>query len=108
VLSQVVSGSNSYIVNAKINAPFANGQKQVSCSLIAAQNGVSTEIDRVDTLLVGNGQVTALGGITLNGVFTPSSPLSQVTIQVTCATGGDTRTLSNGRMSIIGVNALIQ
>jgi len=107
VLSQVVTGSNSYIVDAKLNAPFANGQKQVSCTLVAAEDGVSTELDRLDTLLLGNQQNTARGSFSLNGVFTAAGPLSSVTITVNCATGGDNRTLSNGRMSIIGVNVLV-
>jgi len=46
--------------------------------------------------------------MTLNGVFTAASPATLVTISITCATGGDTRTVTNGRISIIGVNTLFQ
>jgi hypothetical protein len=108
VLSQVVTGSNGYIVDAKLNIPFAGGQTQVSCALVAVQGGVSAELDRVDTLLLGSAKDIARGVISLNGVFTAAGPASTVTFNVNCSTGGDSRSVTNGRMSVIGVNSLVQ
>jgi len=56
VLSQTVSGTNSYMVDAKLNAPFAKNQSQVTCVLVAVENGVTSEIDRLDTLALGTTQ----------------------------------------------------
>jgi hypothetical protein len=67
---------------------------------------VTTIIDSSDALLIGNTQTTAKGGISLAGVYTASSSSANVTISVTCATGGDTRTLTNGRLNIVGANSL--
>ena len=109
VLSQVVSGTNSYMIDAKLNAPFAKGQSQITCVLVAVENGVTTEIDRLDTLLLGDNTNVAKGGVALEGVFTAAGgPSSVVTINVNCATGGDTRTVSNGRISVVGVDTLVQ
>ena len=109
VLSQTVSGTNSYMLDAKLNAPFAKGQTQVTCTLAAVENGVTTQIDRLDTLLLGDPGNVAKGGIALEGVFTPAAgSSSQVTFTVNCATSGDTRTVSHGRVSIVGVDTLVQ
>jgi hypothetical protein len=108
VLSQVVTGTNAYMVDAKLNAPFAINQTQITCVLAAVEQGVSTEIDRLDTLLIGDTKSTARGGVGLAGVFTAAGGASaSVTLNVSCATGGDTRTVSNGRMNIAGVDALV-
>jgi hypothetical protein len=70
---------------------------------------VTTEIDRLDTLLLGDNTNVAKGGVALEGVYTAAGgSASVVTINVNCATGGDTRTVSNGRISIVGVDTLIQ
>ena len=109
VLSQTVSGTNSYMVDAKLNAPFAKNQSQITCVLVAVENGVTGEIDRLDTLLLGDNSNVAKGGVALEGVFTAAGgPSSLVTINVNCTTGGDTRTVSNGRINIVGVDTLIQ
>ena len=106
VLSQVVTGSPAYLIDAKVNSPFANNAKSVSCSLTALDNGVLTTVDTSDALLIGNTQVTAKGGISLAGVYSASSSTASVTISVSCTTGGDTRTLTNGRLNIVGANSL--
>jgi len=61
-------------------------------------------------LLVGDsGGNSAKGGVSLEGVFTAAGgPSSVVTINVNCMTAGDTRTVSNGRMNVMGVDTLIQ
>jgi len=97
VLSQVVTGSPVYLIDAKVNS---------SCSLNALDNGVLTTVDTSDALLIGNTQVTAKGGISLAGVYSASSSSASVTISVSCTTGGDTRTLTNGRLNIVGANSL--
>jgi hypothetical protein len=96
------------MVDAKLNAPFANGQKEVSCALVAVEGGVSTELDRVDTLLLGNQQTTARGGISLAGVYTSKGATASVTFNVNCWTGGDARIITNGRLNIVGVDSLVQ
>ena len=97
------------MVDAKLNASFAKDEKQITCVLVAVENNVSKEIDRLDTLLVGNGSAPSKGAVALTGVFTPArGPSSAVTINVNCTTGGDTRTLSHGRMNIVGVDTLVQ
>jgi len=106
VLTQTVTGTPAYLVDAKVNSPFANNAKSVACSLTALDNGVTTVIDTSDALLIGNTQTTAKGGISLAGVYTASSSSASVTISVSCSTGGDTRTLTNGRMNIVGANSV--
>ena len=110
MLSQAVTGANSYMIDAKLNAPFAKGSKQISCTLGALENGVFAQIDILDTLLLGSDATnTAKGGIALEGVYTPvGGATAAITISVNCVTAGDTRTLSHGRMSITGVDALTQ
>ena len=108
VLSQVVTGTPAYLIDAKINSPFANNAKSVACTLTAVDNGVTTIIDSSDALLIGNTQTTAKGGISLAGVYNASSSSASVTFNVSCATGGDTRTLTNGRMNIVGANSVAQ
>jgi hypothetical protein len=109
VLSQVVSGTNSYMVDAKLNASFAKDEKQITCALVAVENNVTSEIDRLETQLVGNGNMAAKGAVALAGVFTAAGGRSSlVTIKVNCTTGGDTRTLSHGRMNVVGVDTLIR
>ena len=105
VLSQVVSGTNSYMIDAKLNAPFANGQKQLDCQLVAVEGGPTT-IDRLETLLLGSPQSVAKGGVALAGVYTATGGSgASVTISVVCS-ASDGRTVSHGRMNIMGVNSL--
>ena len=78
-----------------------NRQQEVH---VAAPNYVTVTYD-------ATGGNLALGAV--NGqhgmVFTAAGgPSSAVTINVNCTTGGDTRTLSHGRMNIVGVDALVQ
>src|SRR5881628_480000 len=40
-----VSGSNSYMADAKLNAPFAGSQTQITFVLVAVEGTVTTEID---------------------------------------------------------------
>jgi hypothetical protein len=110
VLSQTATGSNSYMVDAKLNAPWANSQTQITCVLVAVENAVTTEIDRLDTQLFANGgQSTARGVIALAGGYTAAGgPPSNVTIKVNCWTRGDTRTVTHGRMNVAGVDTLVQ
>src|SRR5437870_13037439 len=97
------------MVDAKLNAPFAKGQSQITCVLVAVENGVTTEIDRLDTLLLGDNTNVAKGGVALEGVFTAAGgPTSVVTINVNCATGAHTRTVSNGPIRVVGVDPLVQ
>ena len=107
VLSQVVSGTNGYVVNAKVNAPFGNNAKMVQCSLLAIENGVSTTLDGSDTHLIGSSTVTARGVIALGGVYrAQGGDAASVTINVVCSTGGDSRTLNKGMMNITGVDSI--
>ena len=106
VLTQTVTGTPAYLIDAKVNSPFGNNAKSVACTLTALDSGVTTSIDTSDALLIGNTQTTAKGGISLAGVYTASSSSASVTISVSCATGGDTRTLTNGRMNIVGANSV--
>jgi hypothetical protein len=108
-LSQVVSGAAGYVIDAKINAPFANGAKSVICTLTAVENGASTILDSSEELVLGNPNTTAKGGISLAGVYSAlGGSASSVTINVSCQTGGDTRTLANGRLNIVGSDTIIQ
>ena len=106
VLTQTVTGTPAYLIDAKVNSPFGNNAKSVACTLTALDSGITTSIDTSDALLIGNTQTTAKGGISLAGVYTASSASASVTISVSCATGGDTRTLTNGRMNIVGANSV--
>jgi Collagen triple helix repeat (20 copies) len=109
VLSQVGTGTAAYLIDAKMGAPFANNAKTVTCTLVAVENGVSTTLDSSDTLLLGNSQTTVKHDVSLAGVYTATGgPSANVTFNLNCSTGGDARTLSNGRMNIVGVNSLTQ
>ncbi|MFN2377263.1 MAG: hypothetical protein ABR538_12050 [Candidatus Binatia bacterium] len=107
VLAQHVSGSAGYMVNAKVGAPFANGNKQVSCNLIAVENNVATTIDTSETLLLGSSTTTAKGVLALSGQYVPTGGATAgVDILLGCATGGDTRTLTRGSLSVIGADSV--
>ena len=109
VLSQVGTGTAAYLIDAKMGAPFANNAKTVTCTLVAVENGVSITLDSSDTLLLGNSQTTVKHDVSLAGVYTATGgPSANVTFNLNCSTGGDARTLSNGRMNIVGVNSLTQ
>jgi Collagen triple helix repeat (20 copies) len=69
--SKIDTGQDTYLVRATVKAPWANGQKQIACSLTAVDNGVTTVIDTGETLLLGSQQVIAKGTVVLEGVFTP-------------------------------------
>ena len=103
VLSQHVTGAANYLISAKVNSPFANGAKQVSCTLIAVENDVQTALDSSETLLLGNSTTTAKGVIALNSQYTPvGGNAAEVDIILGCATGGDSRTLTKGSMNVFG------
>lgn len=107
VLSRHVTGAAGYLVNAKVNAPFANGNKQVSCQLVAVENEVASTIDTSETLLIGNHTTTAKGVIALSGEYSPTGGVAAgVDILLQCATGGDDRTLTKGSMNILGAVVL--
>lgn len=107
VLSQQVSGAGGYIVNAKVNAPFANGSKQVTCNLVAVENSVPTTMDSSESLLLGNATTTAKGVIALGGEYQPTGgEAASVNIVLACWTGGDNRTLTKGSMTVLGVSAM--
>ncbi len=77
---------------------------------MAVEGTVSTEIDRLDTQLFGSGQSSARGAIALAGGYTATGGSSAtVTVKVNCWTaGGDTRTVSHGRLNVVGVDTLVQ
>ena len=103
VLSEHVTGASNYLVNAKVNSPFANGAKQVQCNLIAVENNTQTVLDTSETLLLGNATTTAKGVIALGSQYTPVGGSSaEVDIILQCSTGGDSRTLTKGSMNIFG------
>lgn len=106
VLAQHVSGSTAYMVNAKVNSPFANGNKQISCNLIAVENNVATTIDTSETLLLGSASTTAKGVVALNGQYSPTTATAEVDILLGCWTGGDSRTLTKGSLSVIGADSV--
>jgi len=98
-----VTGAQSYLINAKVNAPFAHGNKQVSCQLVAVENEVVTTIDASETLLIGDRQTTAKGVIALGGEYSPAGGGAVgVDIALQCATGGDERMLTKGSMNVFG------
>jgi hypothetical protein len=108
VLSQDATGAAGYMVDAKVSASYPNNSKSVSCSLTALDSGTgaTTTLDSSDALLVGGGTSSPSHTISLTGVYKASSTSATVTVNVNCGTGGDSRTLTNGRVNIFGVNAL--
>ena len=107
VLSQSVSGGNGYVVNAKVNAPFGNSAKMVQCSLVAVEGTTSTVIDGSETHLIGSSTVTARGVIALGGVYkAQGGEAAGVTINLSCSTGGDSRTLTKGAMNIVATHTI--
>jgi hypothetical protein len=102
-----VTGSVAYVLNAKVNVPFGNNAKNVTCSLEAVETGTTTVIDRADHLLIGSNSQTAKGVISLSGVYSALGGRSaSVTINVNCATGGDSRTISNGVLNAVGADSV--
>ena len=91
-----------------MNSPFGLNAKSVQCSLVAIEGGLSTVIDTSDALVPGgNSNSPAKGGISLAGVYNNlGGAAASVTINVSCSTGGDTRTLANGRLNVVGVDSL--
>jgi hypothetical protein len=107
VLSQSVTGANGYVINAKLNVPFGNGAKSVTCNLSAVEGGISTAIDSTDANLQGSNTFTAKGVIALGGVYTAKGGAAgSITINASCLTGGDTRTLTKGAMNIVAADAI--
>ena len=107
VLSQPVTGANGYVINAKLNAPFGNGAKSVTCNLVAVENGISSTIDSTDALLIGSNTVTAKGVIALGGVYKAvGGAAAGVSINVSCGTGGDTRTLTKGAVNVVATDTI--
>jgi hypothetical protein len=107
VLSQHVTGVTNYLIDAKVNAPFGNNAKQVTCTLTAVENGVATVIDSSDTLLIGSSTTTAKGVLSLNGRYVPTGGSAVgIDLIMGCATAGDTRILTKGAMNIYGAKAM--
>ncbi len=103
--SQTVSGQDAYQVEAKVRAPWANGQKAISCSLKALEGTASpVVIDSGETLLVGSPQQTAKGTVELMGSYTPTGgSAASVTFQLSCSapeTNG--RVVERCRMGVLG------
>ncbi len=103
VLTLHVTGAESYVVNAKVNAPFARGNKVVVCRVSAVENAVVTVVDTSETLLLGDSTTTAKGVIALGGEYLASGgAAAAVDVLLECWTGGDSRTLTKGSMNVIG------
>lgn len=71
------------------------------------ENGVSSTIDSSDAMLIGSNSVTAKGVIALGGVYKAvSGAAASITINVSCSTGGDTRTLTKGAVNIVATSTI--
>ncbi len=100
--SKTDTGQDVYTLRATVKAPWANGQKAISCSLTATENGVKTTIDSGETQLVGTQQVLAKGTVVLDGVYTPTGGSSaSVTFDLVCS-ASDTRTVAKCTMTATG------
>ncbi len=107
VFSRTVTGAAGYMVTAKVGAPFANNAKQVTCSLIAVENGTPSTLDSSEALWLGSTSTTVKGVIALSGVVQPAGGSeASVLVSMQCMTGGDTRMLTRGTLSIVGVDEL--
>ncbi len=102
--ARVVSGQDSYQVEAKVRAPWANGQKAIACSLTATENGTTTIVDECETLLVGTAQLVAKGTVELMGNYTPIGGSSaNVTVNLVCSAAETKgRVIERCKMGITG------
>ena len=76
---------------------------------MAVENSVTITLDSSDTLLLGTTQNMVKHDVSLAGVYNATGGASSnVTFNMNCVTGGDSRNLTNGRMNIVGVNSLTQ
>lgn len=100
--SKTDTGQDVYNLRATVKAPWANGQKAISCSLTATENGVTTTVDNGETQLIGTQQVLAKGTVVLDGVYTPTGgPSASVTFDLVCS-ASDTRTVAKCTLTASG------
>ena len=70
---------------------------------------MTTEIERLDTQLLGSGQTSAGGALALAGGYTAvGGSTATVIVKVNCWAAGDARTVSHGRLNVVGVDTLVQ
>ncbi|HXC49999.1 MAG TPA: hypothetical protein VN634_03885 [Candidatus Limnocylindrales bacterium] len=83
--SAATTGGDKYLVDAKVNVAYANGQGAVNCSVDAFENGTSKNVDTGDAQLFSNQQNSAKGPIALGGDYTPASSSSSVVFKLSCS-----------------------